>query len=255
MNNAGKELLQLLHVVQDINKGTWQHPKSKKWHCIDYSIVRTRNKRRCLDACVNRGAECDTDHQLLRIKMRLSKLYQTTRSVVNPHRYDISKLAGPSLDENGKDTPKGRFQVASKFAKEQWKVDGLNQEKWEVLRSALTDAAKSVLGVEKCRQPDWFRTHSPEEEPALPEMAGKWSQHVFCRARSQAVRAAKNAWFTSKAEEAQRGRFGVKKVWRDMQHGRRGLVPARLATVVDEEGNACTTVEAQQRWRRHLPIS
>ena len=40
---------------------------------------------------------------------------------------------------------------------------------------------------------------------------------------------------------------------RDMQHGRRGLVPARLATVVDEEGNACTTVEAQQqRWRRHF---
>ena len=51
-------------------------------------------------------------------------------------------------------------------------------------------------------------------------------------------------------------RFGGKKVWkciRDMQHGRRGLVPARLATVVDEEGNACTTVEAQQqRWRRHF---
>ena len=38
-----------------------------------------------------------------------------------------------------------------------------------------------------------------------------------------------------------------------MQYGRRGLVPARLATVVDEEGNACTTAEAQQqRWRRHF---
>ena len=51
-------------------------------------------------------------------------------------------------------------------------------------------------------------------------------------------------------------RFGGKKVWkciRDMQYGRRGLVPSRLTTVVDEEGNPCTTVEAQQqRWRRHL---
>ena len=38
-----------------------------------------------------------------------------------------------------------------------------------------------------------------------------------------------------------------------MQYGRRGLVPSRLATVVDEEGNPCTTVEAQQqRWRRHF---
>ena len=38
-----------------------------------------------------------------------------------------------------------------------------------------------------------------------------------------------------------------------MQYGRRDLVPARLATVTDEEGNPCTTAEAQQqRWRRHF---
>lgn len=51
-------------------------------------------------------------------------------------------------------------------------------------------------------------------------------------------------------------RFGGKKVWkciRDMQYGRHGLVPSRLATAVDEEGNPCTTVEAQQlQWRRHF---
>ena len=40
---------------------------------------------------------------------------------------------------------------------------------------------------------------------------------------------------------------------RDMQYGQRGLVPSRLTTVVDEEGNPCTTPEAQQeRWRRHF---
>ena len=70
------------------------------------------------------------------------------------------------------------------------------------------------------------------------------------------MRAAKNAWFTSKAEEAQRSRFGGKKVWkciRDMQYARRGLVPSRLATVVDDEGNPCSTLVAQQQqWRRHF---
>ena len=103
----------------------------------------------------------------------------------------------------------------------------------------------------------------------LPEVAWKWSEVVgsglmsdkqnFSRTRSEArraVRAAKNAWFTSKAEEAQRSRFGGKKVWkciRDMQYGRRGLVPSRLATVVDDEGNPCSTLVAQQQqWRRHF---
>ena len=80
----------------------------------------------------------------------------------------------------------------------------------------------------------------------------------FSKAQSEAchaVRAAKNAWFTSNAEEAQMSRFEGKKIWkciRDMQYGRRGLVLSRLATVINEEGNPCTTVEAQQhQWRKH----
>jgi hypothetical protein len=40
---------------------------------------------------------------------------------------------------------------------------------------------------------------------------------------------------------------------RDIQKGRRGMVPARTGVVKDENGNECTTIEAQQeRWRRHF---
>ena len=70
------------------------------------------------------------------------------------------------------------------------------------------------------------------------------------------MRTAKDAWFQCKALEAERGRNGGKLVWhciRDIQRGRRGLVPVRAAVVKDEDGNACTTAEAQQqRWRRHF---
>ena len=281
MNDAGKELLSFLSLNEatacntwfqknDIYKCTWQHPKSKSWHCIDYAIVRARDRRRCLDASVKRGAECNTDHQLLRIKLRMSKLYQTAKTTTSPHRFDISKLVGPSSDKDGKNTPRGQFQeLVKKSAKEQWKVDGSIQDKWVTIHSALTEAAKSTLGVEKRRHPDWFRESANSLEPVLQkrnQLYLRWlgsglssDRQNFTKARSEArraVRAAKNAWFTSKAEEAQKSRFGGKKVWkciRDMQYGRRGLVPSRLATVADEEGNPCTTVEAQQqRWRRHF---
>ena len=70
------------------------------------------------------------------------------------------------------------------------------------------------------------------------------------------MRTAKNEWFVKKAQEAERGRNGGKLVWRcirDLQHGRRGLVPTRSATIRDEEGNSCYTPEdQQQRWRRHF---
>ena len=71
-----------------------------------------------------------------------------------------------------------------------------------------------------------------------------------CRAARLAVRAkaAKDAWFQQKASEAERGRNGGKVVWRcirDVQRGRRGLVPVRSAVVQNKSGNSCTT-EAQQ---------
>ena len=38
-----------------------------------------------------------------------------------------------------------------------------------------------------------------------------------------------------------------------MQHGRRGLVPSRSVTILDEEGSPCTTPECQQQhWRKHF---
>ena len=62
-------------------------------------------------------------------------------------------------------------------------------------------------------------------------------------------------WFKPKATETQWGRSREKVVWRcirDMQHGRRGLVPLRSVVVRDEDGNPCNTPTSLQRWRRHF---
>ena len=76
----------------------------------------------------------------------------------------------------------------------------------------------------------------------------------FTRARSAArrpVRLAKDAWFQRKATEAERGKSG-RLVWqciRDIQNGRRGLVPFRSAAVRDEDDNVWSTPDMQQqRW-------
>jgi hypothetical protein len=53
------------------------------------------------------------------------------------------------------------------------------------------------------------------------------------------LRERKNAWFFSKAQTAQQGRFGGNEAWkcvRDMQLACRGLVPVRAGTIRDEEG-------------------
>lgn len=52
-----------------------------------------------------------------------------------------------------------------------------------------------------------------------------------------------------KAMEAERGKNGGKVVWkciRDIQRGRRGLVPVTTAVVKDEDGNTCNTPEMEE---------
>ena len=106
--------------------------------------------------------------------------------------------------------------------------DGTVSEKWTAIHAALVGAAKATLGERKRNDPDWFRESSVELESGLPpEKASthlKWlesslssDKQQFAQARNeahQAVRAAKNAWFSSKAAQAKQGRFGSKEVWK-----------------------------------------
>ena len=84
LNKAGRELLSFLSTNEatvcntwfrkcDIHKQTWQHPKSTKWHCIDYVIMRKGYKRKCLDVSVICGADCNTDHKMLRAKLVIGR--------------------------------------------------------------------------------------------------------------------------------------------------------------------------------------
>lgn len=114
-NDAGRELMNFLSLNEatvcntwfkkkSIYKHTWQHPKSKKWHCIDFAIMRRRDLKKCLDSSVKRRAECNTDHNLLRTKVRISKLYQPKRKRAGEKRFDVGKLLGTCEDEDGECT-------------------------------------------------------------------------------------------------------------------------------------------------------
>ena len=58
---------------KSIYKQTWQHPQSNQWHCIDYSITKQKDCRWCLDVEVKHGAECHTNHQLVRGKLTMTR--------------------------------------------------------------------------------------------------------------------------------------------------------------------------------------
>ena len=131
------------------------------------------------------------------------------------------------------------------------------------MKSAVSEAAGSILGSARKRRADWFRENEAVLKPLLEERSrlhALWlstgserDRKKFAEARRAArgaVRMAKNAWFQKKASGAERWKNGAKVIWRcirDMQCGRKGLVPVRTAAVKDEDGNMCNTPEMQRR--------
>ena len=178
-NDAGRELLTFLSINEAtvcntwfpkrmIHKHTWQHPKSKRWHCINFAIVRQRDQKRCLYVCVKRGAEYNTDHQLIRIKMRMKgkRGYCQLRNKTPKKKFAVSCFMSRGGANSGADVYRDAYrECASTKAAEVWEDEGAVEEKWSAIRSALVEAAEEVLGHEERQHPDWFRESSETLEP------------------------------------------------------------------------------------------
>ena len=133
---------------RSIYKYTWQHPGSKKWHCIDYILMKERQKWLCSDVGVLRSADCWTDHKLLRAKLQLRVPLKKKGGELRK-RYAVTRLKDATVREKYSDTV---FDTVSA----QWESEHDGMKKWSILCDSLTSAAEKVLGWEKWWQPDWF---------------------------------------------------------------------------------------------------
>ena len=182
VNDAGKELLAFLSaneatvcntwlMKKAIQKQTWQHPRSKQWYCIDFAVMRQKDRKMCLDVAVMWGEECHTDHQLLCVRVRVpgKGLKHKTPAKAKQKRFDVAKLAeGRGEKDNCECTLRERCQNETvREAQAAWPQNGSVEEKWKAIRSALNKAAESVLGSEQRRQPDWFQESKTTILPAL----------------------------------------------------------------------------------------
>ena len=169
----------------DKYKTTWMHPRPKQWHLIDFVVIKQRVIQGMWITNAMCGAECWTDHRLVRSFLKLCiaptqcKHPKVIRSTLNMTRlrcpYHYNKLR-ETLDE------KLKASVPH---------DEDSSEKWCQFKKIITETAKAALGPKKCEHQDWFN----ENDKCITQLLHvksqayvEWKNHLSSKSKANKFR-------------------------------------------------------------------
>ena len=125
--------------MADKYKTTWMHPRSNHWHMIDFIIVRQRDIRDVRVTHAMRGAECCTDHRLVRAVTTLHIAPpQRNRSKMVRTSFNIPRLKDPNFQSKFHEKLEEKFQHSL--------PTNSSYEKWSSFKDAVIQTSKEVLG-------------------------------------------------------------------------------------------------------------
>jgi len=243
-------------------KVSWQHPRSKHWHLLDYIIVRSHDQKDVLSTKTLTGADdCWTDHRLICSKVRLN-IRAKRRFGTKPKikKYNIAALQDPEKKLQFK-------QNLTKHLSNQFSSSATTH--WEKLKHSINEACRETLGFQTRKHQDWFDENDYQLQQLIaqkrkafldlqqdPMSNAKRQTHQKLKAELQrSCRSLKNDWWTNKANEIQaladrndsRGFFNATKAI--FGPSTRGLVPLR-----SKDGSTMlkTVDEINTRWKDHF---
>ena len=243
-------------------KTTWMHPRSKKWHQIDFVIVRQNDAS---DVKLTRAITSSavwSDHRVVKsnIKLKVARPVRSTRG--NPRR----KLNVQSLSLGSTKT-KLRDHLTSALQQNPPKQNPT--EEWENFRDTVAGSAKECLGLNRTKHRDWFDEQDNQIKPLLETVHQKhedWIDdrsnpqkedlyHQFKHSAQRSIRKMKDNWWTERAKEMQEAADkhdtksffqGLKKVY--------GPKKRSTAAIKDQQGTTLITDKPKilDRWAEHF---
>ena len=223
MNSSGLRLLTLcaehelvitntIYQQSDKYKNTWKHPRSGHWHMLDYIITRKKDASDVVITRVMRGAECWTDHRMVRSKLKIQVRPPIRRQP--PKR----KLNCAAL-ENSETRTLFRGKIGEKLTAEinDYEVNNNPDVEWDKLCSILKEAAEETVGFKKRSHADWFdqnsvyihellekkrKAHDAYLTNTQSEVLAKQWKDLRAEAQ-QRLRRMENQWWIERAQEIQ----------------------------------------------------
>ena len=166
---------------------SWQHPRSKRWHLIDYIITRRVDLADIRSTRAMRGVDCSTDHYLIRslcnfhIKPPRRKTGRTPVKKLNVSKLADSKMQAllmTNMEANMTNLP----------------CDGTINDQWENICEKVYQTSVDTLGPTARKRQDWFDENDKEILSLLDDRrrahGALLSQHI--RSRNQRYAQAKS---------------------------------------------------------------
>ena len=129
-----------------------------------------------------RGAECSTDHVLLRSKVNIQvKKKRRPQGKKPPKKLDVRKMKTPETIEDLQNNLSERLEHLT-FRQ------GETENNWAELRQQVSEAALETLGTMKRHHQDWFDENDDEIEALLKDkyVAHKiWLTDKTCSKKAQ----------------------------------------------------------------------
>ena len=212
-SEEGLTITNTLFQQPEIHKATWMHPRSKHWHLIDYVITRRRDISDILCTRAMRGADCWTDHVLLRCKVNFHVMRKHRRQVTSVKRkLDVNKLGNPAVQGSLCNAFINHFQ---ELPQETSNIDV--ESEWATFRDTVYKTAETILGHPTRKHQDWFDDNDQEildllsrkraaHTAWLSDKTSTAKHEAFKTLRSEAqlrIRQMKDAWWEAKATELQ----------------------------------------------------
>lgn len=130
----------------------------KRSHMIDLLVMRVAQRVCCRDVQVMRGANCWTDHKLVRAKLvvNLQHMHKRERRMLPFSVHQLSTSA--RRDEY-------RCHLEKVLQDQPHCHDLSTEENWSVLKSCIVSAAEKTVGRGKRKQPEWFEESAEKLMP------------------------------------------------------------------------------------------
>ncbi|CAH1231299.1 Hypp378 [Branchiostoma lanceolatum] len=201
-----------LFKLRKIHKTSWMHPRSKKWHLLDYVLVRQRDRQDVKVTRIMRGANAWTDHRMVRTQLKLH-IRRQSRSTSRPGRLNLQSLNDQAkLNELQAELEQ---RINTNLDDSTITTEHLT-EAWENVASTLLTTSRRVLGTTTKRNRDWFDEQRTDVRSLLTEQhkahaavlraptPANRAKLTALRSRAQReLRRMKNDWWTNLAKEIQ----------------------------------------------------